>query len=443
MIFSVTKVAFVAFLCRSGRQTDCDQASKSNARFHFASVDCSSSKLESKLRLSLGNDDTGDDDGMLATQQQSMPFDDHDDSAKGNLPGVLLSEKNKGVLVLLTVPMAWGTFEPAVRLVYQYDPTIPPFLFSFAYYTAAAGVLALLSSRSTSFTTSSENDSDSHGDDHHQSLLAVQGGTELGTYLFLGNALQVIGLKTVPSDRAAFLLQLTTVFVPLVQSLLARNLSIVPPRTWAACVIALCGVALIGLDGSNGQEMTATLSSSVLDTWDFALGKGDLLIILGALFYTFHCIRLEKYAKNTSALQLAAAKATTETAWSGLVLVVCFFAVTFVPPQVPGVGLARDSGNNLLSYLVQSSSFGGEHWYIVALATLWTGLVTVAYTIYAQSYGQSRVPAASANLIYTIQPLFTAAIAFLLLGESLGVYGYAGGALIGASVLLVVANEDI
>jgi drug/metabolite transporter (DMT)-like permease len=80
-----------------------------------------------------------------------------------------------------------------------------------------------------------------------------------------------------------------------------------------------------------------------------------------------------------------------------------------------------------------------QHRWTVGLATLWTGLVTVAYTINAQSYGQSRIPANTANLIYTIQPFFIASIAWKVLNETtLGVYGYVGGSLIGAAVVLVV-----
>ena len=76
-------------------------------------------------------------------------------------------------------------------------------------------------------------------------------------------------------------------------------------------------------------------------------------------------------------------------------------------------------------------------WPILA-AILWTGLVTVAYTIYAQSYGQRRVKPATANLIYTFQPVCTALFAWTLLGETLGPAGYIGGGLIGSAVLLEV-----
>ena len=70
-------------------------------------------------------------------------------------------------------------------------------------------------------------------------------------------------------------------------------------------------------------------------------------------------------------------------------------------------------------------------------ATLWTGLVTCAYTIYAQSFGQRRVSPTEANLIYTVQPIFTALFAWGLLGETLGPAGFVGAACIGLSVYTV------
>lgn len=377
---------------------------------------------------------------------------DNDDNERDN---------TSAIAVLLTVPMAWGTFEPAVRLVYQYQPDIPPFLFSFAYYLAAATALNALSSFMVVAPNKKSDEQpvgESVRDDGDVSMMvvpsmddngtasAVFGGIELGTYLFVGNALQVIGLKTVASDKAAFLLQLTTIFVPLVQCLLARNFKVVPIKTWAACGVALLGVALIGMDGATGSKQVGAGTA-----WNF--GTGEIYIILGALFYTFHCIRLELYAKTTSAIRLAASKATTETTWSGLVLLGCLLlaftqsANTSVENNNnPLINLAVTSGSNVKTYIETAASSATrsepQHWLQVALATLWTGLVTVAYTIYAQSYGQSRVPATTANLIYSIQPFVTALIAYIVLGETLGVYGYAGGTLIGAAVLLVIVDND-
>lgn len=78
----------------------------------------------------------------------------------------------------------------------------------------------------------------------------------------------------------------------------------------------------------------------------------------------------------------------------------------------------------------------------VLLAVMWTGLVPIAYTIVAQTYGQRRVVPVTANLIYTIQPLGTAFFAYLVLHESLTLGGYIGGLVIGVAVLLVVTVEQ-
>ncbi|KAG7354634.1 EamA-like transporter family protein [Nitzschia inconspicua] len=446
------------------------------------------------LQLMQHNNDDDDDNGSngnsdnnrsSTTINAKFPNNNNENNESNNNN----PNNNKLALaVLMTVPIAWGTFEPAVRLVYQYQPTIPPFLFSFAYYlvatTALNGILLLWTSVDDSNNRKRKNDTFEHNDDNDHNkfdkqpstdAVAIQGGIELGTYLFVGNALQVIGLKTVPSDKAAFLLQLTTIFVPLFQCLFARNFNIVPIRTWLACVVALFGVAMLGMDGtgtnndiinnnninSNTQQVITTTDMKVL--WNF--GMGELYIILGALFYTFHCIRLEHYAQVTSPIRLAATKATTETVWSGLVLCLCLLlAYTQQPFDSSTINddnnnnnavlqLAMTSGNNIRTYMesvttttatttsIIFSSNNSQHWLEVSLATVWTGLVTVAYTIYAQSYGQSRVPATTANLIYSIQPFVTAMIAFIVLNETLGVYGYVGGVMIGVAVLLVVVDN--
>ena len=56
----------------------------------------------------------------------------------GDWWGTHYSERQKGLVVLTTVPFAWGTFEPAVRYVYAMDPPVPGFVFSTGYYLVAA-----------------------------------------------------------------------------------------------------------------------------------------------------------------------------------------------------------------------------------------------------------------------------------------------------------------
>ena len=70
-------------------------------------------------------------------------------------------------------------------------------------------------------------------------------GGELGLWKFLGATANLYGLSLTSSDHGAFLIQLTTLIVPLVQGL--RGVPI-PPRIWAAVVLALTGVFVFTLD---------------------------------------------------------------------------------------------------------------------------------------------------------------------------------------------------
>ena len=358
-------------------------------------------------------------------------------------------ERRRGLLVLLTVPFAWGTFEPAVRYVYAIDPPVPGFVFSLSYYLVAAVSLIFLSGCANLKDQSRE--------------WPIQGGVELGFYLFVGNALQVLGLKTVPSDRAAFILQLTTIFVPLMEAVLTRNPFAVSLRTWLACAVALLGVGVMGLD-MQGDEILKYFQGNEMDfSGLMQLSSGDYFIIAAALAYTFHCIRLEGYAKATSAVQLAAAKASTETILSAITIVALIWLGQSSTGNVQA-GMQSYSGRAMQSIQYFGRESGEEiiHFFdtvtklasdgtssvsvdllIPALAAiLWTGWITCAYTIYAQSFGQSRVRPVIANLIYTVQPICTAIFAWVLLGESLGPAGYLGGAIVGFAVLLVATEKE-
>lgn len=357
----------------------------------------------------------------------------------------------------MTVPLAWGTFEPVVRFVYAIDPPIPGLVFSPCYYLVAASALSVLSLVTTPHDEKEESEGNATNDDtktQKSRSLPILGGMELGFYLFLGNSLQVLGLNTLNSDRVAFLIQLTTIFVPLVQGIAARNLFAIPTRTWIACLIALGGVGIIGLEGNESviqDNVGSGVSSLVLS--ELFLSQGDYLVIGAALAYTFHCIRLEKYAKETRAVTLAACKATTETVLSLLLVVTLLVYNSSVGDNTVAsnnllVTFARDTGNDIALFLgtvpqqLSDGSIPASVLFPALTAVLWTGLVTCAYTIYAQSFGQSRVNPSDANLIYTFQPVWTSLIAYFLLGETLGPSGFIGGAMIGLAVFLVISSDQ-
>jgi drug/metabolite transporter (DMT)-like permease len=375
-------------------------------------------------------------DMQAKTVSKFVPLHLVEKSVEESLQGhaALRADKLLGILVLFTVPLSWGTYVPVVRYLYAIQPPVPGFLFSACYYA-----LASVTTLSLAFWQSRKEKADG-AETKETKPFPIRGGIELGSYLFIANCFQVIGLQTVESDRAGFLVQLTTVFVPFVEALFAGNLATVPGRTWAACVFAFIGLFVMGLDR---QVVSDPLSAFVTALSSFT--RGDALIIGAAVLYTLHVVRLGAYAKETTPMNLAASKATAETIFSVL-LVGGLASLSSVLGEGSGLlGFASSTGKEIIHFVVafKAGLTNGSLTLSILLpaigAVFWTGWITCAYTIYAQSFGQSRVSPTSANLIYTFQPIFTALFGWLLLGETMGASGFVGGAIVASSVYMVAS----
>jgi len=359
-----------------------------------------------------------------------------------------LDHRLQGILVLLTVPIAWGTYAPVVKYVYQLQAPVPGLVFSAAYYAVASatllGILAFQKSIKNTGNQEVESslmqlDTTNYEAPEQKSSsslpVQVQGGLELGSYLVMGNTLQVIGLQSVPADRAAFLVQLTTIMVPLLQAFFARNLLSISTRTWLACFVAFAGVIAMEFDGTNAvSDLNAVQSPTNSFSYMPFLETGDALIVLSAVAYSFHVLRLDKYANQVKPLTLASSKATVEAVFTiFLVLALLLMDPTSntLSKEIVDFCDAIFSGSVLLSSQQSLQVVG---------AVLWTGIITCAYAIYAQSFGQRRVSPTDANLIYSSQPIFSAIFAFWFLGEKLGTLGFIGGALISSAMYLVSSS---
>ena len=292
-----------------------------------------------------------------------------------------ISDKTLGILVLLTVPLSWGTYTPVVKYLYEIQPPVPGFVFSACYYALAAVTttsLALMQREPDDNSSLKQKPVNNSG---KESDWPIQGGLELGSYLFVANCLQVVGLQTVASDRAGFLVQLTTVMVPFVEALLAGNLLAVPVKTWFACVLAFLGLFVMGLDGKAAllDNPVATLVTALS-----SFTQGDLLIVSAAVLYTLHVVRLGRYARETTPIRLAASKATTEAVFSvALVgLLTNLASGTFGATTDGLLGFAASTGREISSFFstfvsgVSSGTVPQSALYSALGATLWTGWVT-------------------------------------------------------------------
>lgn len=307
--------------------------------------------------------------------------------------------------LLYAVPFLWGSFGPAVRLLFSQEPHPEPSIFNterlllstLVYVPVLAAEFAALRKTKKSPSASQPK----------KSFAFLKAGAELGVYVFVANVAQVIGLQQTSASRAAFLVQLQTVIVPVLAGIF--GLDKITPKTWLSSVIAVGGVALLSSDNGHGTVSSLT---------------GDALEVLSAFFFSTYIIRLSRYCNEVPANPLVATKiavqAVLSTVWALSSEVGMFF--NHGPSDISG---AKDVAAWTLGAVLVNIG-----------VVMWTGLCSSAISGWAQTRGQQGVPASEAVVIFATQPLWASALAAIVLGESFGAKGFGGGALIVAATLI-------
>ena len=215
------------------------------------------------------------------------------------------------------------------------------------------------------------------------------GSLVLSFVFFIGTWLQQWGMEFTTVTNAGFLTGLYVMFVPLIGFIALRH----PPHP-----ILLLGVplALLGIFLLNGGTLAE-------------LNRGDLLVIICAVFWAIHILVLGLIASQSGRP----------------ILVSC---ITFLAAGVLSSILAFAFENP------QLVNFGTQ-WVAIAYA----GIASTAIGFTLQAIGQQHVPSANAAIILSAESLFAALGGALLLGERLPPIGYLGAALLFLAIVLVEA----
>lgn len=313
--------------------------------------------------------------------------------------------------LLYVVPFLWGSFGPAIRFLFAQHPHQQASVFNSERLLLSTLVyVPILYQEFVALTASRNGDATSDGktDEANNRFAFFPKGAELGIYVFIANIAQVLGLQQTSASRASFLVQLQTVFVPILGT--ALGVDRIKVTTAISSFVAVAGVLLLSLDKNAGTESSLT---------------GDALEILSACFFSIYIVRLSQIAKNVNPNPLVATKIAVQA-----VLSIVWAFVTELQMSKPAFEIAT----------------ANEPWTAQAVLTglgivMWTGLMTSALSGWAQTKGQQAVPASEAALIFATQPLWATAIAAFVLGESFGTKGIAGGGLIVLATLVPILAE--
>lgn len=209
----------------------------------------------------------------------------------------------------------------------------------------------------------------------------------------IGFLFQAIGLQYTTAQKSGFLLYLNVKLVPFFAlALYGRTITNV---TWLSAIVAFIGTALLATGGTTAS------SWNVGDLWTIAAAAASAMFIL----------RLENATKSqASATDLNAASLVVVTMLSGFWLLPCHDDVSRI--------------------WAMATSHPWE--------LLYLGVVTTALSNWIQTRAQKYVPAERAALIYSLDPVYGAGFAYLLLGEELAT----PAAVLGASLITIAAGTN-
>lgn len=209
-------------------------------------------------------------------------------------------------------------------------------------------------------------------------------GIILGLFLFGGFAFQTAGLVHTTATRSAFITGLAVVLVPVFSIAMLKK----PVDRWLVLGALLASAGLYFLSRPAGG----------------GFNRGDLLTALCAVCFAVEIILVEIYTKRHHPMDMVMAQVVTTVALCGALL-----WVVETPRLQFTTGLWLDLFVTCL------------------LATV--GSLVIQFT------WQRRTDAARAAVIYTMEPLFAALFAFLVVGERMSGAGWLGAGLITVGML--------
>ena len=209
-------------------------------------------------------------------------------------------------------------------------------------------------------------------------------GVGLGLLYAAAQLLQTVGLAHTEASRSGFITGTYVVLTPVLGAVLLRER--IPRSTWVAVLMAAAGLATLSLRG-------------------IGLGFGETVTLLAAVIYALHIIGLGRYSSPATAAGLSTLQ------------MVVIAAVSLVAAAPGGVELAT----------------GGHAW----ASVLYMALIAGAVALWAQTWAQSHLAATRAAIVMTLEPVFAAAFAVALGGESLTSRIILGGAMVLAAMYTV------
>ncbi|HEY6684394.1 MAG TPA: DMT family transporter [Propionibacteriaceae bacterium] len=224
----------------------------------------------------------------------------------------------------------------------------------------------------------------------HLSRSVLSYGVLLGLLYGAAQILQTAGLAHTTASISGFVTGLYVVATPLLTALILRRK--IPPLTWLAAVLATLGLGVLAVHG-------------------FAIGYGELLTLISAVIYAGHIVALGQFSTPETTLSLSLVQLSMIT------LVTAVAALWPTAGSAPGIQLPESL----------------HDWLVV----LYLALIASALTMVLQTWAQAHIEPSRAAVIMAMEPVWAAAFAVALGGESITARMIIGGLAIVSAMYLV------
>ncbi|NLV21427.1 MAG: DMT family transporter [Syntrophomonadaceae bacterium] len=278
-------------------------------------------------------------------------------------------KRTEAEFLMMLVALIWGV---TFVLVKNALADIGPFLFLGIRFVLAFLVLAIFSFKNIIKVEVS----------------TVAAGCLLGFFLFIGYVFQTVGLQYTTSSNAGFITGVSVVLVPI--------MFYIKKRTWPdwqttlTVVMAATGLFLLSVPAGK-----------------FALGYGDLLVLVCAFGFALHIVFVSKYSWRHNAVAITG----VQILFVGLLCLVIGLAAEPIPQHM---------GSDTILAIIVTSVFA----------------TSLAFLL--QNYLQRFSTPTRFAVVLTTEPVFAALAGFVWANEILTVRAYTGAALILLAMLLSI-----
>jgi drug/metabolite transporter (DMT)-like permease len=212
----------------------------------------------------------------------------------------------------------------------------------------------------------------------------IRKGAILGVLLGAGLILQTYGLQITTASKSAFITGMMVVFTPVAQMFVGRRIP--KPGNLLGVLVVTAGLFFLTSPSGSGFNL------------------GDALTLIGAFLFGFYIVYLDIYSKEEELLPLAFLQIAV-TAVLGWIL---------VPFETPQIHFTL----NLLRLF------------------FYTAFLATVITTYTQTRFQKDTTPTRAGILFTLEPVISALLAYFVLGEILGMLGVFGAVLIVVGILI-------